>query len=76
MENEELLEAIKIYQSKHGGSLVEISILFVNVTAALHEAAQQSVEIELPTQFPEGHGDLVIENDLRFCPVCKFAISS
>ena len=46
MENEELLEAMKIYQSKHGGSLVEISILFVNVTAALREAAQQSTQAD------------------------------
>ena len=36
--------AFKIYQEKHGGSLTEISILFVNVTEAIDEAAQHGVQ--------------------------------
>ena len=41
MDVDKLLLAMNIYQRKYGGALVEISVLFVNVTAALKEAAQQ-----------------------------------
>jgi len=47
----EAMEAMKIYQRKHGGTLVEISILFVNVVDALKEAAQQGME---PTMLDDG----------------------
>jgi hypothetical protein len=52
MDKNELLEAMKIYQRKHGGTLVEVSILFANVTSALREAAQQSVHLT-GLRFPE-----------------------
>jgi hypothetical protein len=48
---ETIQKAFKIYQEKHGGSLVEISILFVNVTDALDEAAQQ------PATLPPADGE-------------------
>jgi hypothetical protein len=38
---ETIQRAFRVYQEKHGGTLAEVSILFVNVMDALDEAAQQ-----------------------------------
>jgi hypothetical protein len=51
---ETIQKAFKIYQEKHGGTLVEVSIIFVNVMDALDEAAQQRREPPAPS-----HRDVV-----------------
>lgn len=46
--NEEIIRlAYEIYQEKHGGTIVEISIIFVNVIKALEEAAVLLTEKEV-----------------------------
>lgn len=52
---ETIQKAFKIYQEKHGGTLAEISILFVNVTDALDEAAQPSAQRTAETCVLCGH---------------------
>lgn len=47
MDKKVIMSAYQIYQKKYGGSIVEISILFVNVTEALEEAAQHSVQADV-----------------------------
>lgn len=39
IDKETIERAYKIYQEKHGGTIVEISTIFVNVILALNEAA-------------------------------------
>jgi hypothetical protein len=64
---ETIQKAFRIYQGKHGGTLAEVSILFVNVMDALDEAAQQGVQSDVLIRCQECGA--LIETDVH-CDNC------